>query len=221
VTAPARRRAAPRHLTVPEIVVAARALIERGGVDECSMRALSAQLGVQPPALYRHIEDKDHLLALVLDDVMGDVPPAPPGPWRVQLATAMHNLRRRFLDSPNLLDLHLRSHAHGPRSLRFLADTCAPLRRAGFSDEACASAISTLTSYTLGLTLLQTRLAWRWTPEQLRASIALHPHTELEGMALDDLHATYRILEATVTVDADAVFADGLSRIIAGLDPRS
>jgi AcrR family transcriptional regulator len=55
---------APTTLSKEEIVTAALDLVAEGGVDQLSMRQLSARLGVSLGATYRHVATKDDLLAL-------------------------------------------------------------------------------------------------------------------------------------------------------------
>jgi AcrR family transcriptional regulator len=58
-----------------QIVGAARALIEGGGVDALSMRKLAADVGVAPTAIYWHVGSREDLLNAVLDAMIADLPP--------------------------------------------------------------------------------------------------------------------------------------------------
>jgi len=49
-----------------EIVVVARALLERGGPEALSMRAVAGELGIQAPSLYNHLPDKAALEAAII-----------------------------------------------------------------------------------------------------------------------------------------------------------
>ncbi|MDF0531434.1 TetR/AcrR family transcriptional regulator [Tsukamurella sp. 8F] len=49
------------------IVERALAMLDANGVDGLTMRELAADVGVTPMALYRHVGDKESLLALALD----------------------------------------------------------------------------------------------------------------------------------------------------------
>jgi AcrR family transcriptional regulator len=52
-----------------EIAHVARELLEEGGSEALTMRAVAARLGIRAPSLYKHIEDKEALEALVIADV--------------------------------------------------------------------------------------------------------------------------------------------------------
>jgi AcrR family transcriptional regulator len=72
---PAERRAAGRPASISLTVVLdhALALADKGGLEACTMRALSDGLGVTPMALYRVVESKQDLLSRLPDAVLGPV----------------------------------------------------------------------------------------------------------------------------------------------------
>src|SRR5207244_6650430 len=84
--------AAVRH---EELVAAARALIEVGGVDALSMRKLAAEVGVAPTAIYWHVGSREDLLNAVLDAMIADLPPiaARGSDARKRLASVARSLR--------------------------------------------------------------------------------------------------------------------------------
>lgn len=62
------------HVLRGEIVAAARALVvEKQSFEAVSMREVADRVGVTTPAIYRHFEDKDQLVAAVCDDVFTDI----------------------------------------------------------------------------------------------------------------------------------------------------
>ena len=54
---------------VAQILEAARELIASGGVDALTVRGISSKIGVTEAAIYRHVESKEEVLILLLDDV--------------------------------------------------------------------------------------------------------------------------------------------------------
>src|SRR3954470_7107780 len=48
-------------------------MIDEGGVESLTMRSVAARLGVSAMALYHHVEDKDELLRMVGDDLIGQI----------------------------------------------------------------------------------------------------------------------------------------------------
>jgi AcrR family transcriptional regulator len=53
---------------VAEIVAAGRELLEAGGPDAVTMRAIADKLGIRAPSLYKHIPDKAELEAAIVTD---------------------------------------------------------------------------------------------------------------------------------------------------------
>lgn len=79
-----------RHLERQEIVQAAIAVADMGGLPALTMAAVARQLGPYTPmALYRYVSSKEGLIDLMLDSVTGEIPvPTKPGQdWRSDLRT--------------------------------------------------------------------------------------------------------------------------------------
>ena len=64
------RERSPR---VAEAVAAARALLEVEGPDGLTMRRLADAMGIRAPSLYKHVESKEELEALLIADVFREV----------------------------------------------------------------------------------------------------------------------------------------------------
>lgn len=56
-----------------DIVAAALRLLDSDGIEAFTMRRVSAEVGVSQMALYRHVGDRESLLALALDDVASGI----------------------------------------------------------------------------------------------------------------------------------------------------
>ncbi|GAA1870523.1 GntR family transcriptional regulator [Asanoa iriomotensis] len=105
--APSGRRpgAARRALRREQVLRAAIEIADVEGLDAVSMRRLAVELGVGPMSLYRHVANKDDLVAQMADEVFGEsaLPvPGPPG-WRAKLelvARLEWDLFRRHLWLP-------------------------------------------------------------------------------------------------------------------------
>ena len=96
---PSRRR--PR-LSREEIAATAVRIADDEGLDALSMRRLAAELGISPMSLYRHVANKDDLVAQMADTMFGEGDLPDPGPegWRAKLELVSrlqwHLLRRHL-----------------------------------------------------------------------------------------------------------------------------
>ena len=92
----------PGGLTKAAIVQAALDLLDETGMDGLTVRALASRLGVQAPALYWHVRNKQALLDEMATQIwrqIGDVMVALPAalPWRELMATYAATVRRELL----------------------------------------------------------------------------------------------------------------------------
>ena len=66
---------APTELTprAREIVAAARRILEDGGPEALSMRAIAESLGIRAPSLYKHVPDKEALEVALIAEALDEV----------------------------------------------------------------------------------------------------------------------------------------------------
>src|SRR3954468_12231971 len=85
-------------LTREQIVDAALVVLERDGIQGLSMRKLAQELDAGAATLYWHVGDKEQLLNLLLDRIVGEneVPDPEPQPWQEQLKAFPRSTRRMF-----------------------------------------------------------------------------------------------------------------------------
>lgn len=138
------------------IVDAAVRIIDAHGASTLTMRRLALELGSGVMSLYRHVRNKNELLDLALDSIMGelDLPPAST-PWDEALMIAARRLRE-LLHRHRHFALVLGSrNSAGPRTLGVVDRGLGLLRTAGFSDLGAWHALSVTTDYVFGFTLLE------------------------------------------------------------------
>lgn len=83
------------------VVSAAVALADREGLAGVSMRHLAGELGVVPMALYKHVADKDDLVAGMIDLVVAGYAAPPPGlEWREGVRQRVLAARDALLEHP-------------------------------------------------------------------------------------------------------------------------
>jgi AcrR family transcriptional regulator len=135
------RRAAPRvPLSREAIVDAAIRVVDREGVEGVSMRRIAEELGTGPSSLYWHVRNKDELLNLAFDRVVGEIelPPVDPSRWQEQVKESAREARRVLSRHRDIARVSLGQIPIGPNLLRFLEWQLALLRGAGIPDRAAA-----------------------------------------------------------------------------------
>ena len=104
----------PAILTPERIIAAAVEVLDAEGLDALTMRRLGARLGVAAMSLYRHVPNRDALLAGVVDHLFAEAvaEPGPDGPWPEALARFAVSYRRTLLAHPRAVPL-LATHPVG------------------------------------------------------------------------------------------------------------
>lgn len=156
--APSTRKGArvPRNtLSRAAVVDAALVMIDRDGLDAVTMPKLAAHLGVGTMSLYRHVSDKDDLIAAVAEQVMGgiDVPDGPADDWQGRVVGYLRALRDAAIAHPALARILAdRGLTIGP-VFDQLEQVHGILITAGFSDSDAVRAFYSLLTYVFGFVI--------------------------------------------------------------------
>lgn len=137
-------------LSRERILDAALALVDRDGLDELSMRRLAAELDVEAMSLYRHVDNKDDLLAgltdVVWSEIAGEAPPDPDWPgWLRSLGGAVRNA---VLRHPNAVAVLVSGDVSPPSALLLFADQLDHVD--GVDRDRAVSALRTVAAFALG-----------------------------------------------------------------------
>jgi TetR/AcrR family tetracycline transcriptional repressor len=194
----------PRELSRDKIIAAGVSLLDSGGTDAVTMRALADLLSVTPMALYNHVDDKTDLLysiaAHLLETARFDCGKAD---WRARIEHCFREFRALCLRHPGLAGLLERAGAAPSRVFAPMEVTVGALRSIGFDDVNALRCFFTLVSFTLGQVTYQHRGPF--------ADLTLARHArENPSAALDG--ATAR------PWDFDAAYEFGLRLILDGVE---
>lgn len=221
---PARSRTGRREPLGREAIVdAALAILDRDGIDGVSMRRVAEELGTGPATLYWHVRNKDELLDLILERVIGEVEPPEPDPsrWKEQLREMAHAMRGVMNSHRDLARVSLGRWPLGPNALRWLEWILSVTRGAGLPDRDAGRAGFLFPLYVIGFVLDQ----------DASGPLPLPEGVTLEQM-LDGVRDYFQSLEPhfpniaavageTVAGDADERFEYGLDVLLAGLAARA
>jgi AcrR family transcriptional regulator len=219
---PRRARTTAVPLSREQIVRAAIELADADGLDTLSLRRLGAKMGAGATSLYWHVANKEELLDLVLDEILGEVDvPAPSEDWRADLEAAARDLRRVLLAHRYTVVLMTTRPAWGPNALTRVEAILTTLARAGFSGERLFFAYSAVITYVTGEVTQEVA----WTLATDAAKVDLEAATEGARTYIASLDATkYSTLlglgDQLLSHDQDAQFTFGLTVVLDGLQAQ-
>ncbi len=126
-----------RPLSQELIVDTAMRILDAEGLEALSMRRVALDLRTGPASLYAHVANKDELLELMIDRIVGEMEMPPPDPdrWQEQIVEAAIEAHRVWTRHPGIARAALANIPVGPNSLRYNEATLAILRAGGVPDE--------------------------------------------------------------------------------------
>jgi len=129
-------------LTRDAIVEAALRVLDRDGLDGVSMRAVAEELGTGAASLYWHVQNKDALLGLVIDRVVGEIelPPPEPHRWKEQLKEHLRQSLAVLRGHRDIARFTIGRIPIGPNLMRIIEWQLGLMRAAGLPERTCAYA---------------------------------------------------------------------------------
>lgn len=204
--------------SITEIAEVATELADAEGVAALSLGRIAERLGVTPNALYRYVDSREDLDAIVHDHALGAPGAIEPGDdWAEAAAAWCRALHERYRRHPWLAELRVRI-PFSPNALAWLDDLLGRLAASGLCEPDALHAAILLDGYVRSRAAASRQLA--------RASTRA-----LDGSALVELVGAARLAQALPRVSAliatglyweppegnDADFEFGLESILAGL----
>lgn len=162
----------PSH-TRAEIAAAAVEIADGEGFDAVSMRRVAEKLGAGTMTLYHYVANKDELITLMVDEVMGEllVPEAElTGDWRAALTQIATRSRNAFLAHRWTID-RLGDGRPGPNGLRHFEQSLQAVSSLDISPELTFELIAQVDDYVFGYALREAQEREEhergWPPEVL------------------------------------------------------
>jgi AcrR family transcriptional regulator len=140
-----------------QVVAAALDVVTQQGYESLTIGGLAERLGVAPMSLYRHVRDKEDLLAEVVDELLDGVwqPAARKTDQHRWIADAADRLRRFLVEQPAALHAYLRRPVTSPAALARMDAMLGVLRRICATDQEAQAAYAALHTYTVGFAALE------------------------------------------------------------------
>lgn len=214
------RRRKRRPLDQAQVVRAALRLLDEVGLDELTMRRLADRLGIKAASLYRHVRDKNELLALLGDEIAGEIPEArSTGRWQAQLTEIAWNVRRGLLAHRDAARVLAESPPVGPRRLRHIEAVLRALRTTGLRDRDAARAAYHLNNFVTEFAADEARFAaYASAPGSSRRKIFADARRQFASLPKDE-YPTLVALADHLTEDAqDALFQFGVDMCLRGIE---
>jgi AcrR family transcriptional regulator len=146
-----RRRGRPPRLSREAVTDAARAIVERDGIDALTMRRVARELGSSPMAIYRHVRDKDELLVLLLDRLAAELPrPSFSSDPRARLQQACRFMRDGLARYGWVVDVLAEGDLIAPAILWLLEEIVAAFMACGLSESQAADGYRAIWQFTVG-----------------------------------------------------------------------
>jgi AcrR family transcriptional regulator len=206
------RRERKHGLSLDRIVEAAVELADADGLDAVSMSRVAERLGFTTMSLYRYVESKDDLLALMLNAAT-EPPASLDGPfagWREGLERWCRELLAALEHHPWVLDVPIGGPPMTPNQLAWLDRGLRALADTNLGEGEKAAVVLLLN----GSVMWQARLSAELGPETTQAALLVTPLVDAERFP-----ALRRALDAGIfedeSIDSDLDF--GLERVLDGI----
>ena len=160
----------PARTSLDEIVAAARAILERDGLDGLTMQAVADAVGVRAPSLYKRVRDRGDLVRLIADDVARELvrilddaaASADPRQNLISLAHAFRAFAHASPEAYGLVFARLPEDARADRDLTAAASQAVVQAAAGLAGEEDAlEAARTIVAWAHGFISMELAGAFR------------------------------------------------------------
>ena len=217
------RRRKRRPLDQAQVVRAALALLDEVGLDELTMRRLADRLGVKGASLYRHVRNKDELLALLGDEISGEIPfVRAGGSWQEQLTEMAWNVRRGLLAHRDAARVLANTPPVGPRRLKHIEAVLRTLRAAGLTDRDATRAAHHLNNFVTEFAADEARFAaYAAAPGSSRRKILTEARRHFKSLPVDEYPTLVALADHLVDDRPDEAFQFGIDLCLRGLQPLS
>lgn len=202
-----------------QLLQQALSLLEETGFDGLTMRRLAERLGVQAASLYNHVRDKEELLALLADTIIGNIQELDTRlPWRERLEAAALDYRRVLLAHHDAARVVAATPPVGPMRLRIIEQVLCALREGGLSDDEAAKAAFVFNSFATGFVLDETQGHPR--ADQNTDEVQAQIRNWYSALPPDRYPNLVALAEQLGNSDMDLAFRFGLTALLDGLELR-
>jgi TetR/AcrR family transcriptional regulator, tetracycline repressor protein len=208
-TSDRRRRGPRRAFSQGEVLDAAQQLLDEGGPEAASVRAIAKKLRVAPNTVYTYFPDKDAIRHALVERLLGGVDHGVFGddgrPWRQRAEALALELREQLTTHPGAVSLVIGAPLNGPQARALAEHTRQLFTDAGLDAADADRAYRVLLTYIVGSLALE----------------GAHPHGEEPPPHRDTIGAAPEAAESSPPQEDTGAdrYHWGLHRILDGLSP--
>jgi AcrR family transcriptional regulator len=218
------RQPRQRGLTREAIVDAALDIVDREGLDALTMRTVAHSLGTGPASLYAHVANKEQLVELLVERVIGEIEigdQPDPARWTEQLKQTARDLRRTFASHGDLARASFGRIPTGENALRGAEWMTAVLRAGGVADSVAGLAVDMLAAYVMAIAYEDGLGVARGITETEVAEFISQLRAYYENLPTDRFPNLVALAGELTAGDGDARFEFGLEVLVRGLEAVS
>ncbi|HEX3806592.1 MAG TPA: TetR/AcrR family transcriptional regulator [Gaiellaceae bacterium] len=225
---PRRQRAPSRRPALDQatIVDAALHVLDAEGLDAVTIRRVAEEAGTSGAALYGYVRDKDELVDLLLDRVIGEFDLTmleEDAPWQQQLRMFMREGRRVFGAHRDIARASLGRVPQGERALVVTNAMVGIMRNAGLPDLVTSLAADLLALYMGAVAYEESLMAASGANAHSIMEFVLQLRAYLQALPPDRFPHLVALAEplTTFSPERDDRFEFGLDVLIAGIEAQA
>jgi TetR/AcrR family transcriptional regulator, tetracycline repressor protein len=204
-----------------ELLDAALALLDEGGVDAASVRGIAARVGVAPNAVYTYFEDKAAVYQAVVERLLGEVDHGVFADrevgWPRRVESLALELRARLSAHPGAVPLMISSPLDGPRALALNEKLLELFADAGLDAADAARGAYLLIVYVFGSVALEAADVRRPGPFPPESERIAHRRAAFAAAETGQYPRTSAAAETIAAYISTEQFLWGLLRVLEGV----
>ena len=207
-----------------QVVDAAVAVVDEGGPDALSVRAVAGRLGLNPNALYTYVPSRAALEKVVVERVLGEsdrgLLAGPATSWRQRIASYAGSLRGALLTHPGVARLLMTAPMDGPNALAVGEGLMGALVDAGLSVDDAGRGCYSIIVQVLGAVALEVAETDGRPPLPPEADRIAGRREALTGIDAEFWPHTAAAVDVMAQWISTEQFDWSLARLLDGLAPR-
>jgi AcrR family transcriptional regulator len=221
-----RKAGRPRTLDRETVVDAAMRVLDAEGLDAVTIRRVADELGTSGTALYTYVRNKEELVDLLVDRVIGEIDidaVDPELPWQEQVRLLARAMRAMFARHRDIARATLGRIPQGERALVLMDATLGRLRAGGLPEDAIAYGSDMLALYVGSIAFEESIWAGQGLTDDDAVAFVAGLRSYFESLPQDRFPNLVALAGPLTAGDAHGNdrFEFGLDVIIAGLEARA